>query len=116
MLIPKEAGRTFPIENCHDGSGTLHCTEMLAAYRRAGPGFRFIHDNILEPGASIGEHVHDGDEELYLILDGEGVARIDGEEKPVKAGDVIVTRSGHAHALRNSERGPMHLLVICTGL
>jgi mannose-6-phosphate isomerase-like protein (cupin superfamily) len=116
MLVRKADRTARVIEDCHGGAGVLHCTEMLAEYRRPGAGFRYVHDNIIEPGASIGEHTHRGDEELYIILEGHGTMRIDGQHVPVGPGDVCVTRSGHSHSLTNSADGPMHMLVVCTGL
>ncbi|HAU37411.1 MAG TPA: cupin domain-containing protein, partial [Phycisphaerales bacterium] len=75
---------------------------MLADYRKAGCGIKFIHDDLVEPGATIGEHEHRGDEEIYIIVSGHGTMRIDGQEHRVSAGDVCLTRSGHTHSLENS--------------
>ena len=72
----------------------------------------FIHDNVIEPGASIGEHDHRSHEEIYVILTGNGVMKVDGVDEPVQAGDVCLTRIGHSHSLTNSLEGPMHFLVI----
>lgn len=86
---------------------------MLADYKKTTNGFKYVHDNVLEPGASIGQHVHEGDEELYVILAGQGVMKVDGVEQPVQAGDMCLTRHGHSHDLTNGMEGPMHFLVIC---
>jgi len=112
MIIRKRDATNKQIEACHDGAGVLHMTEMLAAYGRSGAGVKFIHDNIVEPGASIGEHTHHDDEELYLIIEGVGVMRIDGVDEPVGPGDICLTRPGHSHSLTNSDAGPMRLIVI----
>lgn len=100
------------LNKCHDGVGSLWFTEVLAEYQRAEPGCMFIHDNVLEPGASIGEHGHDASEEIYIILDGHGVMKIDGVDQAVQGGDVCMTRRGHAHSLTNSLEGPMHFYVL----
>jgi len=114
MICRKFTATTFPIERCHDGTGRLLCTEMLATDAKAG--FRFVHDNVLEPGASIGEHTHEGDEEMYVIIEGEGVMRVDGVDKRVASGDICVTRSGHSHSLANTGDTPMRILVVGVGI
>lgn len=100
------------LERCHGGVGELWCSELLADYKKKGGGFAFIHDNVLEPGASIGEHTHRNDEEIYVILSGRGVMRVDGVAHEVAEGDVCLTRRGHSHALANRGERPMRFLVI----
>lgn len=44
--------------------------------------------NVLPQGASVPfVHAHRQNEEIYAILEGEGVAEIDGERVPLTAGD-----------------------------
>jgi mannose-6-phosphate isomerase-like protein (cupin superfamily) len=112
MIVKRSEADPHRIERCHEGLGALQCTELLAEYRREGPGIKFCHDDVLEPGASIGEHRHDGDEEVYVILDGRGTAVMDGRRVPVGPGDLMLTRSGHTHGLINSPDAPMRLIVV----
>lgn len=116
MVIRKSEKKVKKITNCHGGHGLLHCTEMLADYKKIGAGFKYIHDNVLEPGASIGEHTHSNDEEIYVILSGSGTMKVDGKVETVGTGDVCLTRHGHSHDLTNTGKGPMTFLVICTNL
>lgn len=112
MIIRSDTNRIFPIENCHGGKGALICREILGEYERLARGIKFIHDNVLEPGVSIGEHRHDDDEEAYVILEGEGMMLVDGESTSVAAGDICLTRPGHSHSLVNTGPTPMRLLVV----
>lgn len=116
MIIRKSATRTFPIPECHGGAGALLCREVLGDYEKASPGFKYIHEDTLEPGVSIGLHTHRGDEEIYVILEGEGTMQVDGETLAVAAGDVCLTRDGHSHSLANTGTRTMRLLVACAGL
>ena len=113
MILQRTERLAKRITDCHGGHGGLWCAELLADYAKKEVGFKYIHDNHLEPGASIGEHRHDTDEEIYIILSGRGVMKIDGQPQPVAPGDVCLTRRGHSHDLVNSLEGPMHFLVIC---
>ncbi len=66
----------------------------------------------LPPGASIGHHVHKGEDELYYILSGTGRA-IDGEEfVPVGPGSAVLTRSGEGHGLENTGDYDLVLLAV----
>lgn len=56
----------------------------------------------LKPGCSIGEHVHDGEAEMFYFLSGEGTVTDDGKRVPVKAGDSMTTDSGHSHSVENT--------------
>ena len=56
----------------------------------------------LAPGASIGPHRHDSDEEVYAILSGEGVYIC-----PALPGDIFTTKKGMSHALKNRGGEPL---------
>lgn len=112
MILRRNSNPVRRLENCHEGVGAVLCSELLADYAKTHAGFAYIHDNVLEPGASIGEHRHDGEEEVYFILEGEGMMRIDGVDTPVAAGDACLTRSGHSHSLVNTGKAAMRFLVL----
>ena len=76
-------------------------------------GIQFVHDDILPPGTTIGEHSHIGNEEIYFIVDGEGTLILDGVQHSVSSGDISLCRSGHSHGLINSGKTDMRLLVVC---
>jgi uncharacterized cupin superfamily protein len=116
MIIRKSEIHPKKIVDCHEGRGILWCTEMLTDYKKKTSGFKYIHDNTLEPGASIGEHKHKEDEEIYVILYGSGAMRVDGKKEKVSPGDICITRSGHSHDLTNTGTTPMHFLVIAANL
>ena len=55
----------------------------------------------MQPGGIQHIHAHDP-EQMYFILEGSGIMTIDGESKPVKAGDVVFYPSRAAHGLQNT--------------
>ncbi len=105
-----------PLPQCHGGVGALDWTEVFNAdaspHRRV---LKFIHDDILPPGSSVGEHTHAGDEEYYYILEGEGEMTLDGVVHKVTAGDLTAVFPGGSHALKNTGSTDMRILVICAG-
>ncbi len=82
------------------------------AAAKLGAGF-----DILEPG-KIGcpYHYHLAQEEMFVILEGEGTLRVADERVPVRAGDVIVIPPGpeYPHHLINTGTVPMKFLSIST--
>ncbi len=113
MLYQKENMKGGEILDCHDGKGKLAFTELFGAYAEVEKGFAYAHDDLLEPGASIGEHMHQGTEELYFVVEGHGFIIEDGVRREINAGEISVTRSGHSHGIINSEDSPMRLIVVC---
>ena len=62
----------------------------------------------LPRGASIGLHKHIDNEDVYLIVEGEGLFTDgEGNETKVGAGDVTIARPGQSHALKNVGRKPL---------
>ena len=66
----------------------------------------------LDPGASVGLHRHERDEEVYAILSGEGILSYGKGECPVGPGDLFVTRKGMSHGLRNIGKEPLIFFAI----
>jgi len=98
----------LPVEqraNMRDGEGTVEishacCAEALPA------GLRLHAKLILPPGASIGEHVHENETELFYALEGQGEMLQGGVWKPLYPGDATSTGGGESHALRNIGNSP----------
>ena len=62
----------------------------------------------LEPGDSVGYHQHVTNEDVYVIVSGEGVFKDkDGKDKAVKAGDIMIVRKGESHGIANSGKQPL---------
>jgi uncharacterized cupin superfamily protein len=61
-------------------------------------------------------HVHHANEELFVILEGEGTLRLPEGRRPVRAGDVIACPPGpaHAHQLINTSEAELRYLAIST--
>lgn len=70
--------------------------------------FKMTGEMTLAPGSSIGFHVHEKDEEIYIITSGRGLyTDSDGQKYPVAVGDITLTRQGEGHGLANDGEGPL---------
>lgn len=64
---------------------------------------------VFDPGETAHpepRHVHDVDE-VFIFLQGSGVIPIDGQDHPVRAGDVVVVAAGEDHHTRSSIDDPL---------
>jgi quercetin dioxygenase-like cupin family protein len=66
--------------------------------------------NSFEPGQEHALHAHEGQEKLYLVLEGSGMVRIGEQMELLSAGDVAFAPSGVIHSIRNP--GPERLVVM----
>ena len=69
----------------------------------------------LEPGKRAWPyHLHYGQEELFVILKGGGTLRYDGQEYPIRTGDIIFTPPGPgtAHQIINTSEANLHYLAL----
>lgn len=86
-------------EHMRGGAGSVQVLTLMENGTMAH--CRMFSKLTIHPGCSIGEHQHSGETEYYWILSGEGVVTEKDGDKPVKAGDLVITGGGASHAIRN---------------
>ena len=71
----------------------------------------------LPPGAGIGPHVHETEDELYFITRGEGMLDDGQTQRRVRAGDAVLTGNGESHAIHNDGDTDLELIavILCYG-
>lgn len=116
-MYPPAAQRVFKPESmsfnaarAHGGAADIEFCRF--ASRSQGSLFDHMDYVYIKPGSDIGFHVHEKDEEVYIVLEGSGRMNLDGSETPVKKGDVIINPPGGGHGLVNDSNTIMILLVI----
>lgn len=94
-----------------EGSGD--CTWLLA---RKALGTRAFGYNLVEiaPGGQIPEHdeAQSGQVELYVILEGEAMMRLDGEDHPAAAGTFVSLEPGATRTILNRSEALVLALLI----
>lgn len=73
--------------------------------------------DILAPGkCGCPYHLHHAQEEMFVILEGNGTLRVAGEMLPVKPGDTIFIPAGpeYPHQIINTSEAPLKYLSIST--
>jgi quercetin dioxygenase-like cupin family protein len=71
----------------------------------------FLAQGVLMPGSIIESHV-DPYEEIYYILEGQGLMTVGLEKRRVRRGDAVWIPQGSAHGLENDSGGECSVLVI----
>jgi mannose-6-phosphate isomerase-like protein (cupin superfamily) len=95
----------------HGGEGRIRFARVGDREELAG-GCNFIDYAELPPGTSIGRHRHaDDEEELYLVLEGEGEMWRDGERFAVREGHLVRNAPGGEHGLHNPGPAVLRLFV-----
>src|SRR3954453_11937830 len=94
-----------------EGSG--ECTWLLArkALGTGAFGFNLVE---IDPGGQIPEHdeAQSGQVELYAILEGQAVLRIEGEDHPVRAGPFASIEPLATRTILNRSEAPVTALLI----
>lgn len=87
-------------EGVRGGNGTVTAHKLLDLF--PGSAIKSVGVVRLEPGASVGDHVHQGDEDFYYCISGAGVVVDNGVEHPFTPGTLQISRSGESQAILNT--------------
>jgi len=101
-------------EGSHGGEGPCFVRTLMQT--EFDSSLAYIREIVLPPNSSIGFHKHEGDEELYYIVSGNGVMTVDHEKQLVCPGDAILTKSGSSHGLKNTGGNDLKFFVVCCKL
>jgi mannose-6-phosphate isomerase-like protein (cupin superfamily) len=67
-----------------------------------------------QPMSYVETHAHKVQEQIYHVLEGEGLMELDGEKRVVRSGDFIFIPPGVAHAIHNTGRTDLTFFVVTT--
>ncbi len=99
------------MEKARGGVGFMMTKALISGDEFCGKGRMFNH-SVLEPGSSVGVHKHEGDIEVYYILEGEGTYNDNGKAVPVSAGDVTYCKDGEVHGLENTSKANLEFIAL----
>ena len=118
-------------ENKNYKAVNIGCLDHLAEHKLVHPiskqvieGKAFLKDvteatgteisfNVLPPTAELSYfHIHDQNEETYIILKGEGDFQVDDDCFPISEGSIIRVAPKGIRGMRNTSQNPMLYIVI----
>ncbi len=91
-----------------------HVRNILSQALTGGAANLSIGTQTVAPGAFIREHTHADNEEIIHVLDGRGIARLDGVEHPIQRGSTVYIGINRKHHFLNPNPEPMTFLWIMT--
>ncbi len=96
-------------EHMRGGAGSVEIVHIFRQKELRGK-VRLLAKLRLEPGSSIGYHVHDGEEEVFYIISGSGTVTEGESTSPVAAGDAVLTGGGGGHSIENTGAETLEIL------
>lgn len=99
-------------EHMRDGDGTVQLTHFITGPGELENKGRLFAKITLNPGCSIGYHVHEADAELFYILKGTAEYSDNGEIRTVAAGDVTICPAGTGHSIANRTDEVVELVAV----
>ena len=95
----------------HGGTGTLLWKRLATGSHLQADwdGFEWV---ALGPGDRVGKHTHTHTEEIFYFLSGTGLVTMDGDERRVGPGDLVVTPLNSWQSVINDGSEQLEYIVI----
>ena len=94
------------------GNGTVRIEHLFEPGTELKSPTRLCAKLYLEPGVSIGFHRHESEEEIFVIVKGQGEIDDNGTSRQVAAGDSVLTGNGAGHAVKNTGDETLEILAV----
>ena len=112
LIIRSNSMKSDIRENMRGGNGSVKITNVLDEGEYKGKA-RLLGVITLEPGCSIGAHVHENEEEVFYIIKGTATYDDNGKTEKLYAGDSCVCLGGEKHSIANMEsEGTVELFAV----
>lgn len=94
------------------GTGEVTIEKLWLPEKELKAPFRLFARLTIPPGASIGFHRHEQEEEVFVIMQGTAQADDNGKDVILLVGDTILTGGGAGHAIACVGDEPLVLLAV----
>ncbi len=111
-MVRKKNEQEKESRNIRGGIGEVRMEKILNNVDELFGKGRMFNRMIVDPGNTIGEHYHDGDNEIFYILSGTGEYNDNGTIVTVEPGDTTVCRDGEMHGLKNTGDVPLEMIAL----
>ncbi len=103
-MIKRNKNMTESVKvNMRGGDGQVIVREVFDKGEYKGAA-RLVAEIVLEPGCSIGCHVHENEEEIFYIMEGTATYDDNGETVILNKGDSCICLGGEKHSIANREK------------
>lgn len=98
-------------EQMRGGKGSVEITHIFRKEELRGKA-RLCARITINPGCSIGLHEHIGEEEIFYVIRGMGIANDNGNIKELYKGDALLTGGGASHSIENNGTEVLELVAV----
>ncbi len=102
-------------ENSHGGRGDVSLYEIWGKSDFTSD-VDFVDRVVIPPNSTIGHHRHGNNEEMYIVLEGQGTMTVGDVPVAVKKGDMMLNPAFGEHGLVNDSDADIDILVIQVGI
>lgn len=111
-MVRTKNEQTVEFKCIRGGNGEAEMHKILNSVDELYGKGRMFNHMILAPGNSIGEHRHEGDNEIFYFLKGSGLYNDNGNKVRVNPGDTAICSSGEVHSLNNDGEEPLEFIAL----
>ena len=111
MIKRKASYPTKRNEKMRGGEGVAIIESLLTPAELYEKG-RLFAKITLQPGSSIGHHIHEGEMEAFFIISGEAELFDNGETVTLSSGDTALTQSGEEHSVKSIGNTPLEMIAL----
>ena len=111
-MIRSKKEQAVEFKCLRNGNGETEMRRILNSVEELYGKGRMFNHMVLAPGHSIGEHMHEGDNEIFYFLKGSGTYNDNGNAVRVFPGDTTVCNDGERHSLVNDGDEPLEFIAL----
>ncbi len=112
MIRKSEECKVEYREHMRGGEGTVRVTNFITDPGEMYGKGRLYAKISLDPGCSIGFHLHENDSEIFYFTTGTAEYNDNGVIREVHAGDVALCPEGTGHAVANRSNELVELIAV----
>ena len=111
-MVRTKSEQTVEFKCIRNGNGEAEMHKILNDEKELYGKGRLFNHMILAPGRSIGEHTHEGDNEIFYILSGTGMYNDNGNLVRLHPGDTTICNNGELHGMVNDGDEPLEFIAL----
>lgn len=98
-------------EQMRGGSGTIEIDHFVTSAELNDKGRLFAKITV-NPGCSIGYHVHEADSEIFYVIKGTAEYDDNGTATTITEGDIVICAVGEGHSVTNNTEEAVELIAL----